>query len=159
MSKLIVGLLLTCMCGGCGRAGLAYDVLTHDNVIAAAREAKKGVEAFNVAVVAGTAARQDDMLDAVGKGIAQLAQDGSIKPEAAKALAQSVVTSLKAHLANYAEQERRRANLYEVTIDNLNYIIQISEQGKTFSIYRADIGVQWKSYLESSAKTAIGTIK
>jgi hypothetical protein len=157
MKKLIVGLLMLFMVSGCG-AGLTYDLLTHDNVIAAAVEAKKGVEAFNTTVIADTVVRREYMLQAVGDGIKELAQAQAIDAEQAKALAQSVVAGLKVHLANYAEQERRRTQLYEVTIDNLNYIIQISKQGKSYSLYRADIGIQWKQYLESSARDAIGSI-
>ncbi len=144
--------------GGCSGAGVTYDILTHDNVIAAAIEAKRGVEAFNVSVVTGTAVRKEQMLQAVGKGIKALAQEQAINAEQAEVLAQKVMASLRTHLSNYAEQERRRARLYEVTIDNLNYIIQISEQGKKYTIYKADIGLQWKQYLESSAKSAIGSI-
>ena len=157
MRNSIVGLLMLSMLSGCG-AGVTYDILTHDNVIAAAVEAKKGVDAFNVAVTADVVRRQDHMLQAVGSGIKTIAQEQAIDAEQAEALAQSVVANLKVHLANYAEQERRRAHLYDVTIDNLNYIIQISKQSKKFSIYRADIGVQWKQYLESSARDALGSI-
>lgn len=158
MRKLITGLLMLMLLPGCG-AGVTFDILTHDNVIAAAVEAKKGVEAFNVAVEADIVYRQGHMLQAVGSGVKALAQEQAIDAEQAEILAQGVVASLKAHLANYAEQERRRAHLYEVTMDNLNYIIQISEQGKQFTLYRADIGLQWKQYLESSARKAIGSIK
>lgn len=157
MRTFIVGLLMMYLLSGCG-AGVTYDVLTHDNVIAAAVEAKKGVEAFNASVIADTAARQDHMIQAVGTGIKTLAQEQAMDEEQAEALAQGVMASLAGHMANYAEQERRRAKLYEVTMDNLNYIIQISEQGKKFAIYRADIGIQWKQYLESSARDVIGSI-
>lgn len=158
MRKFVLGLLMVALLSGCGTAGVTHDILAYDNIIAAAREAGKGVEAFNEASIADTANRQEDMLQAVGDGIKGLAQDQALTPEQAKALADGVVQSLKTHLANYAEQERRRAHLYEVTMDNINYIIQVSEQGKSFSIYRADIGVQWKQYLESSARSAIGSI-
>lgn len=157
MRKFTVGLLMIVLLSGCG-AGLTHDLVTYDNVIAAAVEAKKGVEAFNTTVIADTAIRQEHMLQAVGNGIKEQAQEAAFNAEEAEALAQGVVDSLRTHLANYAEQERRRAHLYEVTMDNLNYIIQISEQGKTFSIYRADIGVQWKNYLEFSARNAIGSV-
>lgn len=145
------------MVSGCG-AGLTHDLLTYDNIVAATVEAKKGVEAFNETVITDTAYRQEQMLQAVGNGIKKQAQDSALNAEEAEALAQDVVATLKTHLANYVEQERRRAHLYEVTLDNLNYIIQISEQGKKFSIYRADIGQQWKDYLESSARDAIESI-
>lgn len=157
MKKWIVGLLALVLLSGCG-AGSAYELMLHDNVIAAATEAMKGVEAFNTTVIADTAARQEHLIQAVGDGITALAQDQAIDPDQADALAEGVVNSLRTHLANYAEQERRRVHLYEVTIDNLKYIIQISEQGKKFTIYKADIGVQWQDYLNSTAKSAIGSI-
>lgn len=154
----IIGLLMLVMLGGCGTAGLTHDLLVYDNIIAATTEAKRGVEAFNETVQTDTAKRQEQMLQAVGTGITKLAEAEAIDQTKAEALAQSVMASLRTHLANYTEQERRRAHLFEVTMDNLNYILQISEQGKSFSLYRADIGVQWKQYLESSAYEAIGTI-
>ena len=152
---LTVGILL---CGiglsGC-RAGSAYEAMLHDNVIAAAEEALKGVEIFNATVVADAAIRQEGLIKAV---IEALAQDQAIDAEQAAILAASVTDSLRTHLTNYAEQEQRRSVLYEVTVDNLRYIIQISEQGKKFTLYKADIGDQWREYLDSSARTAIGTI-
>ncbi len=157
MKKMIVALVMLAFLSGCG-AGSAYEVMLHDNVIAAAREALKGVDAFNEAVVTDTAARQEHLIQAVGDGIKALARDQEITPEQADVLAEGVVDSLRTHLANYAEQERRRSHLYEVTVDNLQYIIQISEQGKKFTIYKADIGVQWQDYLNSTAKSAIGSI-
>lgn len=158
MKRLIAGCIMLALFTGC-QAGVTYDILTHDNVIAAAKEARKGVEAFNVAVVTGTAMRKEQMLQAVGKGIKTLAQKQAIDTEQAEKLAQEVMASLRTHLSNYAEQERRRASLYAITIDNLDYIIQISEQGKKYTIYKADVGLQWKQYLESSARRAIGTIE
>ena len=127
-------------------------------MIAAVSEALKGVEAFNETVIVDTANRQESMIQAVGEGVKKVAQDQALGDEQAAALAQSVVGSLRVHMTNYAEQERRRARLYEVTVDNLKYIIQISEQGKKFTIYKADIGEQWRAYIESSALDAIGTI-
>ena len=158
MRRVIVGLLMMVMFSGCG-AGMTHDVLTYDNIIAAAKEAKVGVDAFNEAVIAESVNRQEQLIKSVGDGIRTLAQEQAIDAEQADALAETVVASLKGHLANYAEQERRRAHLYEVTIDNLDYIIEISGQGRKFSIYRADIGVQWREYLESSGRDAIQSIK
>ncbi len=159
MKKFIVGLLMLVMLAGCGQAGEAYQLSLADNVIAAAEEAIKGVDAFNQTVVADTANRQEHLIQAVGDGIRKLAQDQAIDPEQAEAMAQGVTDSLRVHLANYAEQERRRTHLYEVTIDNLKYIIQISEQGKKFTIYQADIGTQWQDYLNSTARSVIGSVE
>ena len=158
MKKIIVALVMLMFISGCSTAGSTYNVLLHDNVIAAAQEALKGVDAFNATVIIDTAARQEHLIQAVGDGIKALARDQEITPEQADILAEGVVNSLRTHLANYAEQERRRSRLYEITVDNLRYIIQISEQGKKFTIYKADIGVQWQDYLNSTAKSAIGSI-
>ena len=158
MKKFIVGLVMLVMLAGCG-AGEAYQLSLADNVIAAASEALKGVEAFNETVIVDTANRQESMIQNVGEGVREVAQDQAMDDEQAAALVQSVMNSLRVHLANYAEQEHRRAHLYEVTVDNLKYIIQISEQGKKYTLYRADIGEQWRAYIESSALNAIGTIE
>jgi len=158
MRNVIIGLLLLVFMTGCG-AGLTADLMTYDNIIAAAKEAEKGVNAFNEAVITDTAHRQKAMLDALARGIKETAaQEKILNSEQADAIAQRAVTLLTGHLANYTEQERRRSKLYAITIDNLRYIIQISEQGKKFAIYRADVGEQWKQYLEASAKDYIGTI-
>lgn len=159
MRKFIVGLLMMLvMFAGCGAAGETYQLLLADNVIAAASEALKGVEAFNETVIVDTANRQESMIRAVGEGVRAVAQDQAMSDEQAVALAQSVSDKLRVHLANYTEQERRRARLYEVTVNNLKYIIQISEQGKKFTIYKADIGVQWQDYLNATALDLIGTV-
>lgn len=159
MRKCIVGLLLMMMLMGCGQVGATHDLLAYDNIIAATLEAKKGVEAFNLTVETDTAHRQEQMLQAIGVGIKKLAESESITPEQAETMAAAVVESLRTHLANYTEQQRRRARLYEVTIDNLNYIIQVSEQGKKLTIYRADLSQQWKDWLQSSARNHIETIE
>ncbi len=158
MRKLITGLVVCCglcMFVGCGGAGTAYDMLTHDNVIAATVEAQKGVVAFNTTVQLEMAARQRAMVAAVGRGVRIVAESQAIAPDQAAALAAKVVESLNAHLQNYDEQDRRRVELFEITMDNLNYIIQISEQSKKFALYRSDIGEQWKAYMESSMKNLI----
>ena len=161
MRKLWIGILLVVMSFsalGCG-AGLATDLSTYDNVIRAATEAKLGVVAFNAAVQRDTVHRQSAMLALVGDGIKTIAmKDGAMTETKADKISQEVVTSLQAHIANYMTQERRRSELFAVTIDNLNYIIRISEQGKEFSIYRADIGEQWKAYLQSSALDNIKSV-
>lgn len=159
MRKWIVGLLLMVVfVGGCGEKGLTFDLLTYDNIIGATEEARKGVDALHLTVQTDTAHRQEDMLKAVGAGIRKLAENESITPEEAEILAATVMESLRGHLTNYREQEQRLARLYGITVDNLNYIIEISKRGRKFSLYRASIDQQWKDYLETSARDAIGTI-
>ena len=76
----------------------------------------------------------------------------------ADALSQRVVKAMQGHFANYIEQERRRDKLYRVTMDNLDYIIDISRQGKDFAIYRADVSAQWKAYLQASMRSRIAKV-
>ncbi len=160
MRTWIVGLLLMMvLIGGCGSKGLTFDLLTYDNIIGATQEARKGVDALHLTVQTDTAHRQEDMLNAVGAGIRKLAENESITPEEAEVLAAAVTESLRGHLANYREQERRLAKLYGITVDNLDYIIEISERGRKFSLYRADIGQQWREYIETSARDAIGSLE
>ncbi len=73
-------------------------------------------------------------------------------------MAAVVMVSLRGHLANYAEQEQRRVRLYEITKDNLRYIMEISKRGRSYSIYAADISKQWELYLKVTAADAIGSI-
>ncbi len=158
MRTWIVGLLLMVLIGGCGSKGLTFDLLTYDNIIGATQEARKGVDALHLTVQTDTAHRQEDMLNAVGAGIRELAENESITPEEAEVLAAAVTESLRGHLANYREQERRLAKLYGITIDNLEYIIEISKRGKSYHIYAADISEQWRRYIEVSGQEAIGSL-
>ena len=153
---LLVMVLLAAVVGGCG-AGTAYDLTERDAVIAAAIEAKKGVVAFNQAVVAGTTLRRDSMVKAVGEGVKNVAVKTTTPEEAGK-IAEEVVVLLLTHIENYAEQDRRRSQLFSVTIDNLDYIIEISEQGKQLALYRSDVSAQWRAYIQSSARKNIGTV-
>jgi len=156
MKHLIWGLLATLVLAGCG-AGTAYELLERDAVIAAATEAKKGVLAFNQAVEIGTAMSRAEMVRKVGEGVYTAALATST-PEEAAAIAKRSTGLLLDHIANYMEQERRRANLLEVTLDNLDYIIQISQDGKQFALYRSDVTTQWKQYITSTARGRIGAV-
>jgi len=140
---------------GC-QSGTTYEMLVHDNVIAAATEVQKGVDAFNETIVTDTEKRQNAMIDAIGQGIKDVAQDNALDEEQATALALKVTGVIRQHLANYAEQERRRREIYEAITDNLLYIIQISRDAKQFILYRADVDEQWRAYLDSSLKNYIG---
>ena len=158
MRKCIIGLLAIMLFSGCG-AGTTFSVLTYDNVITAANEVRKGVDALNATVITDTARQQEYMIQSVGRGIKNLAVNQDIDPDQVEIIVQEVMTSLRSHLKNYAEQERRRAELHEITIDNINYIIQISEQGKKYVIYRSDMSTQWQDYLNSTARTFIKPVE
>jgi hypothetical protein len=148
--------LLAGLPAGC--AGTAADLLAYDNIIAAAQQAKIGVQAYDTAVLTDTARRQAEMLRALRESILIVAKvpSAASQPDGgADALADRIVASMRQHLANYAEQERRRAELYSATIDNLDYIIQVSQNGKDFVIYRSNIAEQWKQYLQATARARI----
>ncbi len=149
----VVGMIVM---GGC--AGTAADLLAYDNIIAAAQQAKIGVQAYDTAVQADTARRQADMLAALRESIIIVAKASPAASQPAgdaDALAERIVASMRQHLANYAEQERRRAELYAATVDNLDYIVQVSQNGKDFTIYRSNIADQWKQYLQATARSRI----
>ena len=149
-------LVLAGLSAGC--AGTAADLLAYDNIIAAAEQAKVGVKAYDTAVRADTARRQAEMLKALRESILIVvkAPPAASQPAGgAEALADRIVASMQQHLADYTEQERRRGELYAATIDNLDYIVQVSRNGKDFVIYRSDIAEQWKQYLQATARARI----
>lgn len=151
-------LLLVGTTGGClGQAGLTTDLLTYDNIGASATEVKKAVVTYDTAVQALDVKRQNAMLKLVEQGIAK-SLVGQVSPKEAAEIAAAAVKDLKGHLANFRVEEQRRAKLLEVTMDNLDYIILLCEQGKKFAVYRADISAQWKQYLEASAKKYISPV-
>lgn len=160
MRQFVVGLLLllVSVTGGClGQAGLTTDLLTYDNIDASAVEVKKAVLTYDAAVQALDVKRQDAMLKLLEGAIAE-SLVGQVSPEEAVVIAAGAVKSLKGHLANFRIEEQRRAKLLEITLDNLDYIILLCEQGKKFAVYRADISAQWKQYLEASAKRYISPL-
>jgi len=156
--QIAVGTAIILLCpvltGGC-TAGTATELLTFDNVIGAAQEAKKGVVAYDQAVRTSDAKRQAALMASLGRDVRAIAVAEKMPEADADALAQRVVKAMQGHFANYLEQERRRDALYRVTVDNLDYIIEISRQGKEFSIYRADVSAQWKAYLQASLRNQI----
>jgi len=159
MKRFTLGLLLlSLVCfttGGClGQAGSTHDLLTYDNVIAAAGETGKAIVAYDTAVQVLDAKRQEAMLKLLEQGIVD-SLVGQVAPDEAAVIAAGAVGSLKTALANFRVEEQRRAILYEVAMDNLGYIVMICKQGKKFTVYRADISAQWKSYLESSMQNYI----
>lgn len=160
MKRLVTGLLLLLigLTGGClGRAGMTTDLLTYDNISASAVQVKKAVVIYDTAVQALDVKRQDALLKLLEQGIAD-SLAGQVSPEEAAVIAAETVKSLKEHFANFRIEEQRRAKLLETTLDNLDYIVLLCEQGKKFAIYRADITAQWKAYLEASAKKYINPV-
>lgn len=154
--RLFVATLLLMLClGGC--AGTSADLLSYDNIQAAALEAQKGVAAYNNAILVGEQQKQAEVLKALGDTI--ILQAGkNLTPEDAAKLAGRVVTAMTLHMSNLAEQDRRRQAIYEPTMDNLAYILTVCEQAKQFVLYRADIAQQWKVYLQATARAKIKPI-
>lgn len=156
MGAMLAGLVLA---PGC--AGTAADLLAYDNIIAAADQVKVGVQAYDAAIKADTARGQAEMFETLRKSILIVVKAPSAASQPggdADALADRIVASMRQHLANYAEQKRRRAELHAVTMDNLDYIIQVCRNGKDFVIYRSDIAEQWKQYLQATARARIKPI-
>ena len=142
MKRLLAVLLVGCLVvGGCLGAGTASDLLSYDNIAVAAQEARKGVTALDTAVQADTAKGQAAMLEALRQSIVQ--SGGAVEQ------ADRIVAAMTVHLANYAEQDRRRQAVVNATQDNLDFILEICEKSKAFVLYRADINLQWKNYLQT----------
>ena len=151
--KLLILLLLVLPFGGC-YAGTSADLLSYDAIQAAAVEAQKGVEAYNATVLADAQQKKGEILKALGATVALVASETST-PEEAASLAARVVASMQTHMANLEEQERRRQNVYEVTRDNLEYIVGVCEQSRQFVLYRSSISEQWKEYLQATARARL----
>jgi len=157
ISTALMGVMLAWLALAAGCVGTAAHLLAYDNIIAAAEQAKVGVQAYDAAVQADTTRRQAEMLKALRESILIVAKAPSAgQPDGgAEALADRIVASMQQHLTNYTEQERRRAELYAATIDNLDYIVQVSQDGKSLVIYQSSIAEQWKQYLQATARARI----
>lgn len=152
---LLAGLLgMAAMVGGCA-AGTSAELLSYDNIEAAANEAKKGVVAYDLTIRAEQANTAGEVTAALAKDVTAIAARGGLPPADAAALGERVGLSVKAHMANLTEQERRRQALFEPTVDNLDFIIQVCAQGRQFAIYRSDVSAQWRSYLETTARARL----
>ena len=146
--------LLPVACVGC-MAGSGADLMGYDAIIAAAQESSKGVIALDIAVRTADERGQEEMLRALRDSIL-IASKATSQPEgAAEVLATRIVDAMRAHLANYAENDRRRRDISEAVLDNLAYIIEVSDASKQFVLYRADIGEQWKSYITATARRSV----
>ena len=77
-------------------------------------------------------------------------------PELTEAVAKKIVDGAQGYIDGKLEQERRRIAWYEATTDNLNYIIEVADDCKSFAIYRADVSAQWKTYLHAQARARLG---
>ena len=151
-------LLVPFLALGCA-AGTSYELLGYDAIQAADVEAAKGVDAYDVAVRAAAEKDKAEFLGKLGGDVVKIALSKDETPENAAKLAAAVTAAAAKHFADQTEQERRRAAWYEVTKDNLAYIVQVCEDGKAFAIYRADVSAQWKTYLQAQARTRLAKMK
>ena len=148
-ASVILWLALVPMAAGCG-AGLTADLLTYDNIDAAVVEAKKGVNALDIAVRSSDQKRQASMWADLEASVIQAGGDPK--------LAADTIVAMKTHWANYQENDHRRQAIVGATLDNLDYISELCEKGKAFSLYRADVSVQWTQYLETVGKNRLRTV-
>lgn len=147
-------LLAAFLFGGCA-AGTSYELLGYDAIQAAAVEAAKGVDAYDTAVRLSQEKDKAEFLAKLGRDVVKIALSKDETPENAEKLATAITTAAAKHFADQTENERRRAAWYEVTKDNLAFILQVCEDGKAFAIYRADVSAQWKSYLQAQARARL----
>ena len=160
MKNLLILLVLTAvlLCGGCATAGLSADLLTCDVAEAVAVESKKALDAYDANARAASEKRQADMLEALSRDLVKIGT-AKLDPNQAEAVAKQEVASLTRHLTNFAEQERRRQELYSAAADNLAYLIETAAAHRKFVLYRADIETQWKTYLEATARARLAKMK
>ena len=148
--------IIACSVTGC--AGTSADLLAYDNIEAGATEAKKGLVASNEALVSAYAKQEAAYLTALEKDIENIALSKDETQESAKVLAKTVVDALRKNLVEKAKEEQNRATLFNVTMDNLNYVIEVCQQGKDFSIYRSNVSAQWKAYLNAQGRAKLGKV-
>lgn len=142
---------------GC-QAGTSYELLGYDVIQAAALEAQKGVDAYDTAIRLTDSRDTAEYKAKLAQDIVAIAMSPDETPETAKVLAQRIVDGAQAYIDGKLEQERRRAQWYEATTDNLRFIIETADDCKSFAIYRADVSAQWRTYLQSQARSRLKTM-
>lgn len=151
MKQIMIGVIGLMFFAGCG-AGTSAQLLAFDNIELAADEVTKGVNQYHQSDKEATLKVQDAYVKAVESDVYKIAMSNDETPETAKKLAETVSVKLRQAMMDFEIQSQNREKLYSVTIDNLNYIKQVCTDARAFEIYRADIGAQWKSYLESTSR-------
>ena len=156
--------LLTMLCllaalaaGGC--QSQPADLMACDVQVAVLEQVQKSVDAYNATLIAQGAAKQAEVVAALGRDIETIALAPATQPADAAALAERVKASLAGHLANLTEQERRRAELYNVTSDNIRFGTETAQQARQLMLYRSDISAQWKDYILSTGLKQITATK
>jgi Tfp pilus assembly protein PilP len=156
MKHVLVICLLLVMVAGCS-AGTSADLLTYDAIEASARQIQAGVTAYDASVQADQAKMRQQIVTALGDDVLEIAQKQMTAEDASK-LRAAVIVKMTEHLDNLSEQDRRRREVYEPTMDNIAYILQLCEQGRQFTLYRSSVEQQWKTYLQATARANIKAI-
>lgn len=150
-----IGLIIVAhIMGGCA-AGTSYQLLGYDAIQLAAVEAQKGVKAYDEAVRLSAQRARVELLAAISKDLVKAALAQGQTAETAQAYATAVVETVAKRLDDLEEQQSRRREWYEVTMDNLRYILDVCEDARQFVIQRADIESQWKAYLQAQARARL----
>jgi len=155
--KLLLPLLLVLPMIGCN-AGTTYQLLGYDAIDAAAVESAKGVKAYDTAIRLAIVKDREAYIAKLGRDVVKIALSKGETPESAAKLATAIVDATSAHIAGNAEQERRRAQWFGVTVDNLEYIRDVCADAKAFAIYRSSIDAQWKHYLQTQTRARLARI-
>ena len=157
-TQIVLLLILAAVCmTGC-MAGTSAELLTYDTIAASAVESQKGVDALGQAVQTQDARTQEQVADAVAATVLK-AMGKTLTPEDQAKLRDAVRQEMRTKIADMIEQERRRNELLAAIRDNLDYIQELCRQGKEFTLYRANIDQQWKSYIESTARARMKTVE
>lgn len=141
-------------------AATSADLLTYETISAALREVKVGVQLYDQTVRSDSQARQEEMFRALEQSVLIVAGGPSSQPDSPRPTpeqyAAEITAAMRKHVANYAEQDRRRQALYAATVDNLEFAAETAERGRQFSLYRADVSEQWRRYLDAAGRAKVG---
>ena len=154
---LLILLLASSLFMGCN-AGTSADLLAYDNITAAADSVIASVDAYNKASKFSTERLQAEFIKSMQKDAYDIALSNDETAESAKILADKIAANLSVAISNFAKENETREKLYSVTMDNLLYIKEVSQQGKDFSIYRSNVSEQWKSYMNAQKRTELESV-
>lgn len=151
-------LLLSAMIVGC-QAGESAELLTYDSISAATAEVRKGVTAYDESTAIAVQQNMDAMLAKLGDVVEQAVLENDMTAEQAADVRQRVSASLKGHIQNYIESERRRHELREAILDNLAFIDETCEQARQYVLYRSNVSTQFRQYLQATRRSQIPAIQ
>jgi len=137
---------MSCL-GGCATAGLSAELLSLDAISRANQEAIEGVGLYDQALAEAAARDHREYLAKLGADVAKIALSKDETPESAATLAAAVSAGAAKHYAAQAEDARRRRKLFDVTMDNLAYGIEVAQDVRAFILFRSNVARQWKQYI------------